>query len=188
MCSKSLKISILIFFILFSSSFTVREKDIIYWRPGIKLSWNDFKEMNRSGNTGAVSSTGIEYKLSFENNEAEVIVQSFFSRKNSWVKKGQKHTEGLKHEQGHFDISEIFARKLRKYISTRKFTDAKVDDEMRSLYHQCVKELGDYQVLYDKDTDHHRNEAQQLEWDKRIEKELKELKDFSETHLKLNVQ
>ncbi len=183
---QQLRILILTFSILLSFAFSERGKDIIYWQAGRKLTWSDFKETKGSGNTGAVSSTGFGYKLRVEGQKVEVTIQSFFNRKESWVRKGEKHDKGLKHEQGHFDISEIFARKFRKHLNNYNFNYTVVDNEIAHVYRQYVKQLDAYQDLYDKETDHHRNDIKQMEWDDRIEKELNGLQNYSGIQLKVS--
>ena len=40
----------------------------------------------------------------------------------------------LKHEQGHFDIAEIFARKLNKKMSEYKFNKTTYKTDLKNIY------------------------------------------------------
>ncbi len=45
---------------------------------------------------------------------------AFFDRQRSWVKNEAKLDYVLRHEQGHFDIFEVYTRKIRKALSEKK--------------------------------------------------------------------
>ena len=160
--------------------------DIIYWSPVRKLTWDDFKEVERCGVYGATSCDGIDYELL--NNENAVKIISFFNKKKSWVVKGEKDNEGIKHEQVHFDITEVYARKLRKAIKDKKFKKKHLAEDLMLIYKEIDNALGAYQKVYDKETDNYRNQVKQDEWNKKIENELQELKDYSETKVEIKLK
>ena len=80
----------------------------------------------------------------------------------------------LVHEQLHFDISELFARKMRKQLSKKHFTK-RVKSEINAIYESILKELSDFQNLYDAETNFSRNKEQQLFWNRKIQEALKEI-------------
>ena len=84
-----------------------------------------------------------------------------------------------KHEQGHFDIAEIFARKLNKEI-TMFLTKSKRHEELNNIYTKVMNEKRDTQQLYDEETNHSINKSQQAAWNKKIEEMLEELKDYDD--------
>lgn len=45
---------------------------------------------------------------------------AFFSPAASWVKPNQKTAELLKHEQGHYNMAEVYALRLRKAVQEAK--------------------------------------------------------------------
>src|SRR5690606_30202906 len=113
--------------IIFSLALTlvsaqVQEK--IFWQED-GLSWNDFKSApNQSSSFHANTSAGISYSWGIKNSngiiELNYEVLSFFNPENSWVKPGSDNKYLLQHEQLHFDITELHARKLRKKLSEIK--------------------------------------------------------------------
>jgi predicted secreted Zn-dependent protease len=66
-------------------------------------------------------------------------------KSRSWIK-SKTDSASLRHEQGHFDITEIYARKLRKDI-----THARSLFEAKTIYWQIVAEEEHEQNEYDKD-------------------------------------
>src|SRR5205085_4703224 len=103
-----------------------------------------------------------------------------FSKNNSW---GRYKTEYiLRHEQGHFDITELFARKLAKEIKEYKFDPQKYQQELNKIYKKVMDEKEDYQERYDKETDFSRNKERQVQWLEKIKDELEELDEFANYH------
>ncbi|MFT3936340.1 MAG: DUF922 domain-containing protein [Chitinophagaceae bacterium] len=87
----------------------------------------------------------------------------------------------LSHEQGHFDIAEIFARKLNQLIKAYKFkSSATAQKEVPAMYQKIMNDLAAMQNLYDSETDYSRNKAQQAAWLERINKELNKLSEFAD--------
>ncbi len=78
----------------------------------------------------------------------------------------------LSHEQLHFDISELFARRMRERLATGTFTQ-NVKAEVKSIYREILEELEVFQDLYDNQTNFSRDMEQQLLWNAKIETALK---------------
>ena len=99
--------------------------DVIYWTPDYKLSWNDFEgDPNHNHNykdISAITVSGIVDYRGCENGKIIYKIQSYFEKKNSWVKLAGRNDHTLEHEQIHFDITELYARKLRKELSGKAF-------------------------------------------------------------------
>jgi len=64
----------------------------------------------------ALSDTGFKYQLVCSNGTLDIEVNAFFSPDGSWVKPGDKNAALLKHEQGHYNLAEVFALRLRNAI------------------------------------------------------------------------
>jgi hypothetical protein len=67
-----------------------------------------------------LSDTGFKYQLVCRNGLLEVDITAFFSPSGSWVKPDGKTPELLRHEQGHFDMAELYPLRLRKAIHDEK--------------------------------------------------------------------
>src|SRR5690606_18966992 len=116
--------------ILFSLCFlffgTSSNPEKIIWTENHQLTWEDFKgKPIPSAGFVASSHTGIgfQYSYAISNGEIELdySVESFFKPNSSWYFPKKVNTHILKHEQGHFDISELHARMLKKAIDSKKF-------------------------------------------------------------------
>ena len=78
------------------------------------------------------------------------------------------------HEQSHFDIAELFARRFRKIISDKSL-DVK---SLQKYYERIYDDYKAYQQDYETVTNHGRIRDKQLEYSQKIDKEIKDLSDF----------
>ena len=122
-------------------------------------------------------------------------VRNFFKRNESWVIPEQKtmnnqHTI-LKHEQGHFDINEIFVRKyqvkldemMKKRLECmgntnekrKKFSVERGRGILRQIERKFGKKSKEFQCKYDKETNYGLNVEKQFEYLDWIKKELQTL-------------
>ncbi len=172
-------------FLLFFLSFTVfcfsqtEAEEFIKWDANKRLTWNDYKAApNAKSDAAASTSTllSIEYKLS--STKFGYTIKSFFSKTKSWGL--HKTAYILSHEQGHFDIAEIFARKLNKEMGGYVFNKRTYQKDLKKIYEDISEEKTEMQDEYDKETNHSINKGKQAEWLKRIEKLLKEYEPWSD--------
>lgn len=115
------------FFIGFISlmSFSFVKDDFILWQENKKLKIQDFKaenkdtiKVNRQQFLGAISAIRIEYS-SFQRNKNSVpdfSIKTYFDPNESWML--LKNDYVLQHEQIHFDLTELYARKMRKSVES----------------------------------------------------------------------
>jgi hypothetical protein len=154
-------------------------QDSTVWNAGAKLTWADFKGKVDSGSTFvAVTVSGIQYKLRFDSRGLSDSVFAVFYKAESWVKVPTDRE--LVHEQGHFDITEVFARRLRKRLEEFVPKRGSLGHQLELLYDEVESSREAEQQLYDLQTGHGSNAVRQAEWEVRIEKELKELEGFGE--------
>ena len=76
------------------------------------------------------------------------------------------------HEQGHFDITEIYARKLDNALRDYNFNPKRFKTDLDEIYKDIMEEKEELQNQYDLETDYSRNKEKQTEWLKKIQKEL----------------
>lgn len=164
-------------------NYKVHEKHI-NWSKDRKLTWFDFKGKAASDLTpfGAESSCILALKTNTITliGKPKTKVLNSFHCDDSWVKtKNLDNNTLLEHEQLHFDLSEIYARKLRKVISERKLNAFNFIKETNKLFYEYFDLSKDRQALYDKETNHGLDSLEQLKWKKTIESELTELDEFA---------
>lgn len=156
------------------------------WKDTYRLTWNDFKAKPKYNvNAVATTASGITFGFSIRESDTRVIsfsteVHAHFYPDQSWCKPESVNDHVLGHEQLHFDITELFARKFRKRISLLKTTND-VAKRLREIHKNINKELAAFQDKYDAETDFSRNIEVQLQWEVFIEKELKILDYFKST-------
>jgi len=173
-------------FILFfmTMQFAIAQDIELSWNAGEKLKWSDFKATpDRSHPYAAITYSGMSYGFSADVVNGEVSVDykinCFFVSNKSWVKRRYLgDVELLKHEQLHFDITELFTRKFRKELSTMNFSE-KVKSEIKVVYQRITNEKVSVQKQYDLETDHSKNEQAQKAWQLKIDSELQKLLEFA---------
>lgn len=155
-----------------------KDEDLLKWSATRKLSWTDYKASPDPGSDAAASTTtylGIEYNIS--NTDFGFKISSTFSRDRSWGR--HKDAYILSHEQGHFDIAEVFARKLYKKMSEYKFNTRTYQKDLKKIYEDITEEKEEVQDEYDRATKHSINKEKQVEWLKKIEAMLKEYEAYA---------
>ncbi len=171
-----MKLLVSLLFALFLSS--QPESGKIFWNENQKLTWQDFRgKPEPSANFVASTNTGLsfQYSYSIKNGEVRVeySVQSFFNPEGSWFLPEGVNPYILKHEQAHFDISELHARMLRKNLEGRKFS-TKVKSEMEAIYQKVEQQRRAMQTKFDAETDHSRKKEKEATWQKFIAQKLTE--------------
>jgi hypothetical protein len=104
---------------------------VLTWDQHPALAWSDFQGRARrnTGEPSAVTDTGFRVQLECKEGALDIRVTAEFYPSSSWVMQGRKSPELLHHEQGHFDITELYARKMRKAIRDAKIS---CEDEQRA--------------------------------------------------------
>ena len=154
-------------------------EELIHWSADRKLTWTDYKGTAKPGSDVAASTAtylGIEY--SFNSKGFGYKITCSFSKTKSW---GLHKTDYiLAHEQGHFDIAEIFARKLNREMSVYKFDKDNFKEDLKNIYQRITMEKENMQNDYDRETNHSILKEKQMEWLKKITRLLDEYKNFAD--------
>lgn len=150
--------------------------DLLAWRRTARLSWNDFKGTPPPQAANAAL-TNSSISLNFSSGSSfSYTIGCHFDQQKSWVR--IQNSQVLAHEQGHFDLSEIYARLLKKAMMQYRYDPATVSRDVQNIYQRMMQELQNRQNEYDQQTDHSRNEANQRKWLLTIEQELEELEKY----------
>ncbi len=140
-------------------------------------------------NTGAVTVSSLSYTtLQTSPTHATVSITARFHPEESWTRypnlKNEK--EALKHEKGHLEITEIYARRIRKVVSRTGFKSHSFKDELRDLFRNIAEQHRNEQIKYDKETNHSINVENQLKWNAWIDEQLSSLSDYTAIDIKLD--
>lgn len=153
-------------------------EDIIPWRPERLLEWDDFLcTPQKQGDAVASTSTSLGIAYQLKKNKLSYNITCHFSKHKSW---GSLKTEYiLAHEQAHFDITELHARKLYEALYNYEYNPATFKNDIAAIYERIVKEKEDMQEAYDGETDHSRRKRLQYDWLEKIDKMLSETEMFA---------
>jgi len=158
-------------------------EETMTWNETRKLTWADFKaDPNMQSDAAALTASGITFGYSVKNTGSRIIdfstsVDAHFYPNKSWYLKDKSDDYILKHEQLHFDITELYARKFRQQL-TRLVVNQNVKEQMNRLHITINEALNETQKRYDSQTNHSINAEMQEQWQNFIASELKVLDQF----------
>ena len=165
--------------IIFSSLNPSDYDNEIYWVKNAKLNWTDFKgKVDRMDHSDALTSSSISFKYQYNKEEYIIEIYASFIPNDSYVRKGKETKYLLNHEQKHFDITEVFARKLRKEVKKYEGRGDLLDRRYNEIYDDIFKGLSEMQHKYDEETSHSMEKDKQQIWDRKVDKLLNEYKRF----------
>ena len=182
-----IKILIVLSFLMLTQICIAQNSDgIISWDSLKSLTWADFKGRPSTSFPFDALTEG-SFSCNFEkisDTESKLIITMGFNSKKSWVKPKKATDKLLIHEQGHFDIFEIYARILvKKLEETNALSGKNYGDKTKKLFEKNFKELMQLQDKYDKETNHSKDEEKQLEWTEKIKSMLKENEKYAKKEL-----
>ncbi len=170
-------------------SFSFVKDEFILWQENKKLKIQDFKadnkdtvKVNRQQFLGAISAIRIEYS-SFQRNKNSVpdfSIKTYFDPNESWML--LKNDYVLQHEQIHFDLTELYARKMRKSVeSLRQKNITNISIYRKKIQHwNVMKEKAsnqfdadnqDYYIKIGQKILFQKNPKQEA-WKKKVDREL----------------
>ena len=148
----------------------------IEWTPDRKLTWDDFKGQPNTTDfpdAVAVTNSGLSLEPGSYNpfKDGKVFVRNMFYNHGSWVLPEGRNDYVLRHEQIHFDITEIYTRKLRKTLIDANITSNNSNRAL-AIFESIKTEWEKRQNYYDSQTKHGLKEEAQKEWEAIIILEL----------------
>ncbi|MDC8005660.1 DUF922 domain-containing protein [Aureisphaera galaxeae] len=182
---KKISLFPMLFLVAFAYAQEKVPDSVVVWNPTKKLMWTDFQgEVGKYDFGRASTSYKIvivpETVLVDEDDRIQgyekMTAKAHFYKTTSWT--ATQNYQVLVHERLHFDIAELFARKVRK-----RFAELKAEKEARfSVYYKeynaIWKECRSLQKQYDSETNHGRNLKENEEWATLVNEELELFKAF----------
>lgn len=154
--------------------------DLIEWNEYYKLRPEDFKgEPGEDAIGDAGTAVQIKAKPYTVGKKIMYDVYALFNKRKSWL--NEQSAELLAHEQLHFDLAELYARKIRKKISelnSRNVQDVKV---YNNAITELLNESNRADMLYDVETLHGSLNKKQAAWAKKIREEMEILERYKKT-------
>lgn len=129
--------------------------DTLYWNASHRLNFSDFrgrpakttKVAGSDGGEGGIAGAIIKSIVADTRKGKKgtwFIVYASMKPNLSWIAK-PGDSVALRHEQGHFDLCEVFARKLRRQIGS-----AGTVDEAKKIWNRVLDDEETEQNEYDK--------------------------------------
>ena len=94
----------------------------------------------------------------------------------SWVDRSRQNSATLSHEQGHFDVNEVYRRKLQAVLAPLTAEGGTADAAKQALQalidtasQKILSQLTNTQASYDEETGHSTDLQAQAAWNNRIE-------------------
>lgn len=153
-------------FIALLTIFCLIEPTSLSWQ---RLSWADFK--GRPDGSG-VSMAATEMRLKTN----KIGMTFYFKASASFIpQKSFTTTQSdnvLNHEQLHFDITELYARKINQSIQKFQGCGYVEYKKVYLIYDSLCILWNKEQDRYDAETNHSLNEEKQCEWERKINSQL----------------
>ena len=154
------------------------------WSAERPLEWSLYAgQPDMTSKSSARTAYQFSYREQCRGDAFTFRVISLFQPAQSWVKPGvlsnfAGRSRLLAHEQGHFDLSEIHARKLRRVLSQIRDACRLTRDERMAHVAHVTGEDGQAQSRYDWETGYGVNETRQGRWLLDIKRQLAELAEW----------
>ena len=150
--------------------------DTLIWSESYQLAWTDFLGPVRTSDFAAESNCMFNYKARPEiRNGILTLYVNFdacFIKGSSWVKDGGEKDSLLLHEQYHFNICEMYARRFRKKLMNMALRPMKIEQQVKSLFDEVWTAYVQAQNDYDEQTRHGLITSEQNRWMREVDSEL----------------
>jgi hypothetical protein len=154
----------------------------LVWSDDYELVWTDFEEIpKRYSEHAAFSVVGYESSFNMNAQQYEAEIKTCFSKNESWSKSWIASL--LLHEQGHFDLAEVNARRFRKRVKEAMEAGTISVSVFEEMSDGAMAQLEKAQKEYDEATNYSMDYRSQLQWSDKIAEQLKELVAFSNTRV-----
>lgn len=154
--------------------------DPIHWNRSRKLTWNDFRGTpDRYSDMQAMTHSGIDFGYDCGRGKFEVEIRASFDPTQSWRKRNAGERI-LAHEQLHFDITELHARKMRKTFADIANPCSLGHGRIMKIVNTHFANWQQMQQDYDNQTRHSLIKEKQAEWEEKIAQELTTLAAYAE--------
>jgi len=171
----------------------------IEWSKNVKLTQRDFRgKVPASATDTAHSWVGLDVAWECRGGEARSHARAIFDPDQSWWRTGtpsiwggineglsrsqlenrrtaaERDQDLLRHEQLHFDLTELSARKIRRQFEDlpRACATPAGDSRISAAILDIERAWTDEQSRYDNDTDHGANRVTQRQWELRVLRQL----------------
>ena len=153
----------------------------ITWSASRPLTWADFKSKPQPiEQMAALTSASIDTEIGCKDYVFSSRVIAVFIPNESWVRDAAKASPALlRHEQLHFDLTELHARMMRQKLSIAKFDCEHLNPAFQNLSNAMYSGWKREMARYDQETNHGLNSAKQTYWETQVQQRLALLDKFA---------
>jgi len=153
----------------------------IPWAANRPLTWADFQGRPRLGEAeAALTSADLLSGAKCQDFVFTATVTPTFDPATSWVRDAKAASPALlRHEQLHFDLAEVYARRLRQQLQAAHLNCEKLQPAFNRLTQAVYNQWSNDENRYDVETSHGLNAPKQAAWDRQIQQQLAELQAFA---------
>jgi len=152
------------------------------WSASRPLTVADFKGRPKtSEGHAALTSANINTGATCRSNVFAGTAQASFDPATSWVREPGTMTPALlRHEQLHFDIAEVHARRLRQQLAAIHTTCSQLGTTFDRVSQAAYSAWQQAEDAYDRDTNHGLQHERQAQWEAQVHQQLLDLAAFAE--------
>ncbi len=164
---------------------TPYEREVV-WLPGRPLKLADFKGSLENRPFQAATSSSIRYRYTgLGLGKIRFIAETYFSCPDSYFKPSKADSAVLAHEQVHFDITELHARRFVQQLQKQVANSRELEQKHAALFKQL---LSDCQIMQDAyDTEAYADYNRVTAWQQRLAHELAALQPYADKTLTFKV-
>lgn len=144
------------------------------WNTNTKLCWADFQQpVDLKINKQALTTCDLKVSVDYDGTNFNPIIQALFIPNLSWSKSSDSEAL-LAHEQLHFDITELHARKLRLLFSKLKNPQNLKNEDFQKIINNAFQDWQQMEEDYDRSTNHGLIVVNQKIWETTIAKAIEQ--------------
>jgi len=157
---------------------TINNVDSICWCADYKLQRSDFKGTPpKESIWNAISMISINVDGHRKGGIPTYDVFNVFDKQLSWMRDTSMLL--LEHERLHFDIGEVYARKIRLTVDSLRMKGETKMSTYRASIDSLLQQWEAWGNAYDEETSHGLRPSKQEEWAIKIQKELSALEKYA---------
>jgi hypothetical protein len=155
------------------------------WSARRRLAWSDFRARPPAGRPeAAVTATSLVWGFHCAGEEFTFQTVAVFLPDRSWVDPTVSIQLGsgmatLRHEQTHFDLTEVFARRMRRFFQALSRPCDSTTEQLADLGGRFVQDESEAQREYDRATANGRDGPAQSRWNEDVAHWLDALASFA---------
>ena len=156
--------------------------EAVPWSASRRLTWDDFRGVPPTSDPERAAETAYSlfHALDCRGKAFEFRVVAAVLPRQSWVRpailsNSAQNSRTLRHEQTHFDLSEVYARRMRRYFAELRDPCTKTESELEAQSDKLIRDEAAAQRRYDEETSHGRIAARQVSWDADVARQIASL-------------